>query len=113
MKKNLLIVVLFIFYAGILVGQPVYPGPQIGNPVIKLSQTHILVRNKVLSALWTIKDNTIKAKSFQNKETGEQIDWNNTPWFSIQLKDGKVLTSNDFKIVTTPQVKPSKASVPQ
>ena len=108
MKKNLFITALFLFYAGVIFGQPVYPGPKIENPVMKLTQSQILVQNNILSAVWVIKDKTIKAQSFQNKETGQKIDWNNTPWFSIQLHNGKILTSNDFKILGTPQLKTIK-----
>jgi hypothetical protein len=105
MKKNLFILILCLFYTEVMVGQAVYPGHRIESPVLKLSQNHILVQNDVLSAIWTIKDKTIKAQSFQNKETGQKIEWNNAPWFSIQLHDGKVLTSNNFQVLNAPKIK--------
>ncbi len=108
MRKNLFIFILFLFCAGVIFGQTVYPGPPIGNPVIQLSQGHILVQNNILSAQWTIKDKTLRVQTFQNKETGQQIGWNNTPWFSIQLHDGEILTSNGFRILTTPQIRKIK-----
>ncbi len=108
MKKNLFILILFLLYAGAVFGQSVYPGKPIGNSVIKLSQGHILVQNNVLSAQWTIKDKMVRALYFQNKETGQQVDWNNTPWFSIQLHDGEIFTSNDFRILTAPKIRTIK-----
>ena len=110
MKKNLFVAVLFLFYAGAIFGQPIYPGTPIGNPVIQLSQNHILVQNNVLSAQWILKNKTLKVQSFQNKETGQKIEWNNTPWFSIQLHNGKVFTSDDFKILSEPQIKKIKGN---
>ena len=104
MKKNLFIFILCLFYAGTIFGQSVYPGPRIGNPVIQLSQGHILVQNNVLSAQWTIKDKTLRAQSFQNKETGQQIEWGNTAWFSVQLHNGEIITSNDFRIMSEPKI---------
>ncbi len=105
MNKNLFILILCLFNTGFMVGQAVYPGLPIGSPVIQLSQGKILVQNNVLSAKWMIKDKTLKAQSFKNKETGQKIEWNNRPWFSIQLHDGKVLTSNNFQVLTAPKIK--------
>ena len=105
MKKNLFIITLFLLYAGVVFGQSVYPGSKVGYPVIHLIRSHILVQNNVLKAQWLIKDKTIKAQSFQNKQTGQKIEWNNTPWFSIELHNGKILTSNDFRILSEPKKK--------
>lgn len=103
MKKNLLIITLFLLYAGTIFGQSVYPGSKVGYPVIRLIRSHILVQNNVLKAQWLIKNKKIQAQSFQNKETGQKIGWNDTPWFSIELHNGKVLTSNDFRILSEPK----------
>lgn len=110
MRKNLFILILLLFYAGVIFGQPIYPGSPIGNPVLQLSRGHILVQNNVLSAQWILKNKTLKVQYFQNKETGQKIEWNNTPWFSIQLHNGKVFTSDDFKILSEPQIKKIKGN---
>jgi hypothetical protein len=103
MRKNLVILILSLS-AGVLFGQPVYPGQPIGDAIIRLSRNNLLVENHVLCAQWTIQDQTIRVRSFENKETGQQIDWNNMPWFSIHLQDQETLTSNDFRLLDTPKI---------
>lgn len=108
MKKILFVLILSGFYTPVMVGQILYPGKPTGNPMIKLSQSRILVQNNVLKAQWVIKDKKIQAQFFQNKETGKQVNWDNTPWFSIQLYNGDMLTSNDFHIIDVPVVRKIK-----
>jgi hypothetical protein len=107
MRKNLFILLLSLS-AGVIFGQPVYPGQPIGDAIIRLSQDHILVENHVLCAQWTIQDQTIHVRSFLNKETGQQIDWDSMPWFSIHLQDQETLTSNDFRLLDAPEIRTIK-----
>lgn len=106
MRKNLFILLLLLLqHTEVIFGQPIYPGRSIGDGVILLSRDHILVENNVLCARWTIHGQTIEAQSFQNKETGQRIDWNHTLWFSIQLQNGVTLTSNDFRLSSVPKIR--------
>ena len=105
MRKNLFILFLLLLLSGVLFGQSIYPGKPIGHAVIQSTRDFVLVENQVLSARWTIQGERIEAQSFKNKETGQKIDWNHTPWFSIQLQDGEILTSNDFQLLSDPQIK--------
>jgi hypothetical protein len=108
MRKNLFILLLLSLYSGVIFGQSIYPGQPIGQAVIQSSRGLVLVENHVLCARWAIQEQTMQAQSFQNKETGQKVDWNHTPWFSIQLKDGETLTSNDFRIMSAPQIRSVK-----
>lgn len=105
MRKNLFLMLLGLLLTEVSFGQPIYPGRTIGSALIQFSKGNILVRNQILSAQWTVKGQTIQAQSFQNKETGKVIRWNNESWFSIILKNGDKLTSNDFQLSSTPKIK--------
>jgi len=108
MRKNLFILLLLSLYTGVIFGQSIYPGTPIGHAVIQSSRDLVLVENHVLCARWTIQGQTMHAQSFQNKEAGQKVDWDHTPWFSIQLQDGETLTSNDFRIMSAPQIRSVK-----
>jgi len=104
MRKTLVILALNLLYANASFGQSMYPGQTIGNATIQALKNDIVVQNQVLFAQWTIQNQTIKARSFQNRETGKQVVWGNTPWFSILLNNGENITSNDFQLLSAPKI---------
>ncbi|MDP4206442.1 MAG: hypothetical protein Q8859_10655, partial [Bacteroidota bacterium] len=99
MKAKLVLVFLSLFIAKVSVSQPAYPGHSIGTATITVSGDQILIVNNVLSAKWKIKDHLIQAESILDKETQQLIQWNNNIWFSISLKNGESLSSNEFKLI--------------
>lgn len=102
--KYLLLACLFFMLLNNIGAQPVYPGKAIGSAEVRAKKTSLNFENKSLKAEWVIVDQVVRAHSFTNKETGQTIDWKDSGWFSLMLKNGEQLTSNDFVLTALPVV---------
>ncbi|MBB3188715.1 enterotoxin [Microbacter margulisiae] len=106
MKQLLLMLGMLILSMSIGRGEVVYPGVAIGDSHVYVHKGGILAENQILKARWAIQDGVLQAEDFENKSTGDAMHWGTTPWFSLQLGSGEKLTSNDFRILSAPQVIP-------
>lgn len=84
--------------------QPVYPGKNIGKSEINLTGTSFTLENNSLKSAWDIKNHQLRPVTFQNSETGDILEWGESPWFSIELQNGKRLTSRDFVLTGKPAI---------
>lgn len=94
-------VFLSIFY--ILPAQFPYPGEnpgdaQISNPDSK----SIIFENQLLRMQFSYNNGKIRITGFEDKETGNRLINNPFPLFELKLQDGRVLSSDDFRILNTP-----------
>jgi len=103
MKKIILISLLSIFMNNTF-AQAIYTGKAIGLAKVHVKNTLIDVKNNSLEAKWLIINQVLYAQNFRNKETGQTINWKYTPWFYLKLKNGKQITSNEFKLISKPIV---------
>jgi len=109
MKIKLIIIIIFSWCTQQSFSQPVFPGNAIGEAKITLSKKAWLLKNGVLKATWKINKQVVQSPELINKETGQMISWKDKEWFSIVLKNGDRLTSNDFILTALPFVEKIKA----
>jgi len=84
--------------------QTVYQGKSIGSAKAQVKSTSFEMGNNSLEANWVVIKQVIYAQNFLNKETGQKINWKQTPWFYLELANGERLTSNDFKLTKSPVI---------
>ncbi len=84
--------------------QPVFPGNKIGRAKVSVTETQFNLGNNSLEASWVVQNSVVHAQSFRNKETRQTIAWKDKRWFSLTLKRGGRLTSNDFVLAAKPIV---------
>ncbi|MCE5174323.1 MAG: enterotoxin [Bacteroidales bacterium] len=82
--------------------QPTYQGKTIGLVKAQVKNTFFEVENNSMEAKWMVINQVVHTQSFLNKETKQKINWKQTPWFYLELKNGERLTSNDFKLIESP-----------
>jgi hypothetical protein len=89
--------------------QIVYPGKDAGPAKASLTASVLLLQNNILSASWTVKDGMLMAGGLVNKESNTRVNLDHSAWFSVLLKNGTTLSSNDFKLKAFPQVQDIQA----
>jgi len=102
--RYLFLASLFFISLNSTFAQPVYPGKAISSAEVRVKKTLFELTNSSLDARWVVTDQVVHAQRFLNKETGQFIDWKEKPWFYLVLESGERLTSNDFKLMTSPTV---------
>lgn len=95
---------IFSIFLSSLFAQPFYTGESIGSAQARVNNDFFEVKNNALEAKWVVINQVVHAQSFLNKLTSEIINWKNTPWFYLELENGELLTSNDFKVIESPIV---------
>lgn len=108
---KLLPVLLFIFCFGItsssLFSQISYPGEQPGKAVASQSGNKISLENKIVKLIFQVDKNQIHPQKFIDKENKSELDLTPLNWFSIKLKNGQQITSQDFSLENKPEVRQS------
>ncbi|WP_158796676.1 hypothetical protein [Pedobacter sp. L105] len=81
-----------------------YPGLKPGAAAIKKSGNQIDIENSVLRLSFQVNNGKITAGSFEDKEGHQQVALRQAPLFELTLAGGKVISSNDFTLVQTPEI---------
>ena len=107
MRYSFFTVFLFLFLNSVF-SQAIYPGKIIGPAEVKVNNNTFEIENNCLTANWNLVDRVIHFQKISNKETGQKIDFKSSPFFYLELENGELLTSNDFKCLNNPVVIPIK-----
>jgi hypothetical protein len=82
--------------------QAIYPGDQPGQAVIyKASDNQVILENNILKFTLINNVERIGLNSFEDKITHEQLNFKAFPIFELVLRDGNILSSNDFTILNS------------
>lgn len=102
MKKSILIL-LTLFLFGFSDAQIPYPdtAPGVAKSKIMKDGT-VILENKVLRMKFNDNGKIVKISEFLDKKNHEQIITKSTEIFEISLRDGSVITSDDFTLSKTP-----------
>src|SRR6185312_3861708 len=84
-----------------------YPGKSPGNAIALHSGHHLSLENNVVKIIFLVNENQIKPEKFMDKENKKEMDLLPFNWFSITLKNGKIITGKDFKLENLPEIKPA------
>lgn len=84
-----------------------YPGKSPGNAVASHSANSISLENNVVKMIFQINNNQFHPGKFIDKTNGGILDLIPLNWFSITLKDWKIVTDKDFKLEAFPEIKQS------
>lgn len=69
-----------------------------GVPKSKISKNEIILKNKVIKAVWNINNESIQLKKLVNNYDNTEIDFEKIILFSIELENGDQLNNNNFKL---------------
>jgi hypothetical protein len=82
-----------------------YPGKLPGKPLALNSANKFSLENNVVKIIFTVNKNQIHPDKFIDKENGKEMNLLPFNWFSIILKNGKIITSKDFDLEKSPEIK--------
>lgn len=103
MRYSFIAVSLFLFLNSVF-SQAIYTGKTIGKAEVKVNENSFEIKNNCLTANWTLVDHVIHFQKISNKETVQRIDFKSSPFFCLELENGELLTSNDFRCLNSPVV---------
>ncbi|MGN6265340.1 MAG: hypothetical protein ACTHM5_06680 [Ginsengibacter sp.] len=98
---------LFVIQSANVFCQINYPGKSPGEALALRSGNHISLENKVVKVLFQINKNQIHPEKFIDKENEKEMDLLLFDWFSITLKNGKIIKAHDFDLAEFPEIKSS------
>jgi hypothetical protein len=103
--KSYFLVLFFMGLSGILCSQIPYPGVEPSEANVKSPDPKtIILENRVLRMQLSLADGKIKVKAFEDLISGENLIKEPVPIFELKLKDGEVITSDNFKIKGKPSL---------
>ncbi len=103
--KSYFLVLFFLGLSGIVCGQIPYPGVEPAEAIIKTPDAKtIILENRVLRMQISLADGRIKIKSFEDLKSAENLIGEPFQIFKLELKEGKVITSDNFKIIRRPTI---------
>ncbi|HXR84696.1 MAG TPA: hypothetical protein VN722_10325 [Hanamia sp.] len=105
--RNLFFTFLFVMASINVFSQATYPGKSPGNAIALHSGHHLSLENNVVKIIFLVNENQIKPEKFMDKENKKEMDLLPFNWFSITLKNGKIITGKDFKLENLPEIKPA------
>ena len=82
-----------------------YPGKAPGKAVANHSANIISLENQAVKMVFQLKRNQIHPKSFIDKANGDIIQLPPLNWFSLTMRDGKILSDKNFQLVAPPRIK--------
>ncbi|HEY5463039.1 MAG TPA: hypothetical protein VIJ95_07275 [Hanamia sp.] len=82
-----------------------YPGKLPGNAVASHSANNISLENHVVKMIFQINKNQLHPAKFIDKNNGDILELLPLNWFSITMKDGRIITDKDFKLEEFPKIK--------
>lgn len=85
--------------------QIIYPGKQPGKALALHSDNNISLENNVVKIVFEVNKNEIHPDKFIDKENKKEMNLLPFDWFSITLKNGKILTAKDFILEKFPEIK--------
>jgi len=100
---------LFVIQSANVFCQINYPGRSPGEALALRSGNHISLENKVVKIIFQVNKNQIHPEKFIDKENGKEMDLLPFDWFSITLKNGKIIKAHDFDLAEFPEIKSSTA----
>jgi hypothetical protein len=87
--------------------QITYPGKSPGKALALHSDNHISLENNVVKIIFTLNKNQIHPEKFIDKENKKEMNLSPFDWFSITLKNGKIIKAHDFDLEKIPEIKSS------
>ncbi len=82
-----------------------FPGPAPGHGQGKISQSELVLENRILSCTWGISGGQLKPKCVTNKLSATTLQLQETECFKLVLDGGRVIKASDLKIVGKPDMK--------
>ncbi|MGN6295186.1 MAG: hypothetical protein ACTHM7_00260 [Ginsengibacter sp.] len=98
---------LFVIQSANVFCQINYPGKSPGEALALRSGNHISLENKAVKVLFQINKNQIHPEKFIDKENEKEMDLLLFDWFSITLKNGKIIKTHEFDLAEFPEIKSS------
>jgi len=86
-------------------GQIFYAGALPGKVSVKKDQNNYIFKNDALQTTFSFQENRLASIDFENCTTRQHFSFSSPEIFSITLRDGTILTGNDFIIQTVPSTK--------
>ena len=88
-----------------LTAQIPYPGEDPGQAIIQiLHGKRVILENNVIRMEFANDGKKITIRGFEDKKSHDQIRIDDLPLFEFILQDSSVITSNDFKLVSSPVI---------
>lgn len=103
--QNLFFIFLLLIQSVSGFSQITYPGKLPGKALALHSGNTVSLENNVVKIIFQVNKNQIHPAKFIDKENEKEINLLPFNWFSISLKDGKIITAKDFKLESFAQIK--------
>jgi len=100
-----LFIFLFLMTSINAFSQITYPGKLPGKALALHSADKFSLENNVVKIIFQVNKNQIHPEKFIDKENGKEMNLLPLDWFSITLKNGKIITSKDLDLVKFPEIK--------
>jgi hypothetical protein len=98
---------LFLMTSSHVFSQIIYLGKQPGKAVAVNSGNNLSLENSVVKIIFQVNKNQIHPVKFIDKENKKEMNLLQVDWFSISLKNGKIITDKDFILEKFPEIKSS------
>ena len=84
-----------------------YPGKPPGKAMALHSDNYFSLENHIVKIIFRVNKNQIHPEKFIDKENKKEINLSPFDWFSISLKNGKIIKAKDFYLEKAPEIKPA------
>lgn len=101
MKKIQSSLLLLFVISNSCISQIIYPGIYPGKARIKFQNNLVCLKNKSITAQWNFKANKFSGASLMDNQSGKDVFFHGKDLFELKLKDGRVITSDDFVLKTS------------
>ncbi|MFB3789593.1 MAG: enterotoxin [bacterium] len=81
-----------------------YPGPDPGKAQCRLADQKLILENQGIACEWSLSNERLQPLKVTNQRTGQTIDLQGRMAFELRMKDGRSLSSRDFKINGRPEI---------
>ncbi|MEO8852932.1 MAG: hypothetical protein ABI359_04085, partial [Ginsengibacter sp.] len=88
--------------------QQIYPGKAPGNAIARNTDNFILLENNIIKINFYIKKNQLHPVYFMDKLNSNKMNLASIDWFSLTLKNGKLISDKDFQLKGLPVIRPAK-----